>query len=332
MLSVDDLRIKNLLNNCNNKTIAVVGDVMIDRFFWGSVSRVSPEAPVPVIDIENETNHLGGAANVANNLQSLGIKPLLCGVIGNDNTGIRFIEIANNLGINTSGLFKDDNRPTTIKTRIIGNNQHIARLDREVRTAIPSKGESYIMNCISNSKDISAIIIADYNKGTLSEFLIKEIINYSLLNNIPIFVDPKIDHFFDYKNVTVFKPNRKEASQALGMTIKTNEDILKAGQELISRLNCSNLILTLGKDGMTLFDSEGEIFQVPTHALHISDVSGAGDTAIATCAAMISAGAKITEAASIANYAAGVVCEQPGVVPITKEELINFINKNRLKN
>jgi len=327
MLNISFNRAEDILNNCHGKTIAVIGDVMLDRYFWGHVSRVSPEAPVPVIDVEKESFHLGGAANVACNLKTLGIEPILCGVIGEDRSGKTFKEIAKEYGINPAGLFADTKRPTTVKTRIIGNNQHIARLDREMRIPLPTNGEKFILTVLEEQKNLAGIIFEDYNKGTITEFLILEVISFARINNIPIYVDPKFENFFNFKNVTLFKPNRKEAEQALGVSIKAKEQIIEAGTVLLSKLNCQNVLLTLGADGMMLFERNGDISSVPTHAIHIADVSGAGDTAIATLSAAVAGGANFKEAAIMANYASGVVCEEPGIVSITKNNLLNAISK-----
>lgn len=326
MLKIEYL--KKILGDAKGKKIAVIGDVMLDRFFWGKVSRVSPEAPVPVVDIENETFHLGGAANVANNLKSLGLNPILFGVIGKDSSGEKFIEISNKMGINPSGLYKDDSRPTTVKTRVMGNNQHIVRLDREVRTKISGQAEAAILQSLNDEKDIVGIIFGDYDKGTISESLITEVIVKAKMNGIPVYVDPKFENFFFYKGVTFFKPNKKEASAALSMEIRNEEDILSAGAKLLKLLNAQNVLLTLGSKGMFMFESNGETHSVPTVARFVSDVSGAGDTAIATLAAAIAGGANPGEAAIIANYASGAVCEIPGIVPVTVELIIHAIKNN----
>lgn len=321
-------RVRQVLENARDKTIAVIGDVMLDRYFWGSVSRISPEAPVPVIDIEKESFHLGGAANVAKNLKTLGLNPILCGILGNDNSGKRFIEIANEDGINPDGLFTDINRPTIVKTRIIGNNQHIARLDREVRNAIPLEGTQHILNTLINQENLHGIIFEDYDKGSITSELIEVILEFASKKNIPVYVDPKKKHFFNYKNVCVFKPNRKEAANALEMNVSNEADIQEAGKKILNELHCENLLLTLGSQGMMLFESNGEISSVPTKARNVADVSGAGDTAIATLAAAMSGGANIKEAAEMANFASGVVCESPGIVAIKKDELIQTIKNN----
>jgi len=325
-------RLAQILKNSKNKHIAVIGDIMLDRYFWGNVSRISPEAPAPVIDLENETFNLGGASNVANNLKSLGLNPILFGVLGEDNSGKTFLEIAKQNGILTNGIYIDNNRPTTVKTRIIGNNQQIARLDRESKEPINYKIENFIIKQLELSADkLKGIILEDYNKGVITSSLIKKVINFANQNQIKTYVDPKFDNFFNYKKVTLFKPNRKEATKALNMELKTKEQIQKAGNILLAKLDCSNVLLTLGSDGMMLFESDGSITSLPTRARHVADVSGAGDTAIATLAAVNSGGANFREAAIIANYASGVVCEEPGIIAITIEKLIQAIKYNHFQ-
>lgn len=328
MLNISKSRVKEIFNNSKEKKVAVIGDIMLDRYFWGNVTRVSPEAPVPVIDIEKESFHLGGAANVANNLFSLGVDPVLCGVVGDDNTGNIFKSIAQSKGMNIKGIYVDKTRPTTVKTRIIGNNQQIARLDREIRKDIDEKAEKFILKNLTELSELSGIIFEDYNKGTISEKMIKRIIDFAKAEDIPVFVDPKFNNFFAFEDVFVMKPNKKEAQNALGMNLETKEDILKAGKILLERLNCNNVLLTLGSKGMMLFESGGKISSIPTIARQVADVSGAGDTAIATLSVSIAGGADIKEAASISNYASGAVCELPGIVSITKEMIIDTIDNN----
>ncbi len=326
MHRISAMRTREILDNAQGKTIAVIGDVMLDRYFWGNVSRISPEAPVPVIDVESETLHLGGAANVAKNLKTLGVNPVLCGIVGNDNTGKSFLEIAQNFGIDTEGLYVDDNRPTTVKTRIIGNNQQIARLDREVRNKMPNQGIEAIIHRLENSPELSGIIFEDYNKGAISIDLIDRIVKLAELRDIPIFVDPKKENFFDFKNTTVFKPNRKEASQALDISIKSKQDAEHVCKILLDRLNAKSILLTLGAEGMLLYESNNEQLYINTKARNVADVSGAGDTAIATLSVCLCGGGTLKEGAILANFASGFVCEKPGIVSITTEELIESVN------
>ena len=211
MHTISSSRAAEILSACKNSTIAVVGDLMLDKYFWGSVSRISPEAPVPVIDLENESLHLGGAANVAGNLQALGINPLLCGVVGEDNSGASLMEILESTGCSTNGIIRLNTRPTTVKTRIIGNNQQMLRVDREVRSPIAAAEADMLVDSLYNCTDLAGIILEDYNKGVMTAELIKKICAIAQAREIPVFVDPKFSHFFDYKGVTLFKPNRKEA-------------------------------------------------------------------------------------------------------------------------
>ncbi|MFN3270883.1 MAG: bifunctional heptose 7-phosphate kinase/heptose 1-phosphate adenyltransferase, partial [Candidatus Kapaibacteriota bacterium] len=256
---------------------------------------------------------------------------ILCGVIGNDTSGKIFLDIAQQSGIDISGIYIDQQRPTTVKTRIIASNQHVVRVDREVREPISVDAMLFIIEKIANERNLDGIIFQDYNKGTITPKLIHRLITLANEKEIPTFVDPKFENFFEYQNTTVFKPNRKEAQQALNMKIKTREQVIEAGTELLSRLNTKAVLLTLGADGMALFESENDISFVPTRARKVADVSGAGDTTIATFAAIYSTGASFKEAATIANYAAGAVCEEPGVVPITIEKLLETIRKNNRK-
>lgn len=328
-LTID--RSQEILNNAKNKKIAIVGDLMLDIFFWGNVNRISPEAPVPVIELLNETNHLGGAANVASNLQSLGLVPIMLGVLGNDRSGHNFLELCKEQNLDISGIYIDKNRPTTAKTRIIGNNQHIARVDREVTTLIEDEIQQYFMEYLNAQTDLSAIILEDYNKGVLSAKMIREIIKFANDKGIFLAADPKQDNFFEYKDVDLFKPNKKEASKALDIAINNRTNLMEVGNKLLGTLNARNVMLTLGSDGMILFQNNGDTFSVPTRARQVADVSGAGDTAIATYTAAAIGSANPIEAASMANFASGVVCEQPGVVPITPESLISTIQRNGTK-
>lgn len=331
IISMINLKLKraaDILDNIKNKNIAVIGDVMIDKYYWGNVSRVSPEAPVPVIDLKKETYHLGGAANVVSNLKSLRANPFIFGLLGNDDNGKLFIKHSHDIGISTIGLYRDKQRPTTVKTRIIGNNQQIARLDKEVKNEIDIIGIQYIIEKLNNIEHLDAIIFEDYNKGTINNKLIEDVLYLAKIKSIPVFVDPKENNFFEYKNVELIKPNKKEASIALKRELDSNEEIINAGKILKDKLNCSNLLLTMGADGMMLFDSDNNISSVPTRARSVADVSGAGDTAIATLTAAFTAGADIYEASAMANFASGVVCEQAGIVSIKPEELLKSIEFN----
>jgi len=304
------------------KKIAVVGDLMLDRYIWGSVSRISPEAPVPVIDMETEQARLGGAANVARNIKSLGGEPLLVGVIGADTSGKQLYDIIRETGFSPEGVIVDPSRPTTVKTRVIAHSQHVVRLDREQRTEVSAAIQRKILDVLRiQLNHLSGIIIEDYNKGVVVKNLIHQIIALANDAGKPVTVDPKFNNFFEYKSITVFKPNRKEAEEALGIRLQNEDDIQNAGKLLLERLQAKNVLLTLGERGMSLFESDGTSSHVPTKARNVADVSGAGDTVIASLTMSLVAGATIREAAAVANHAGGVVCGYVGIVPIDKGEL-----------
>lgn len=325
-------RLTEIVKSFEGKRIAVVGDMMLDCYFWGIVKRISPEAPVPVVEIDNEFARFGGAANVALNILKLGGYPLPLGVIGNDNDGEVFKNLIKETGINADGLIVDATRPTTAKTRVIAEKQQIVRIDKESKDDIDSQTADEIYSFLLKHKnDLDAIILQDYNKGVLNEALIKKIIQLGNDNNIIITVDPKFHNFFEYKNITLFKPNKKETEDKLGRKISTDEDITKAGFELCDKLNAEYVLLTLGEKGVALFDHKsGSEFRIPTKARKVSDVSGAGDTVISTLTMALAAGCDIREAAYLANYAGGLVCEEVGIVPITKEKLFETVAKENV--
>ena len=300
----------------------VVGDIMIDEYLSGKVTRLSPEAPVPIIEIDDEITRFGGAANVALNIRELGCNPVLVGVVGED----RYAEIFNSLLKKNhieSGVIQLNTRPTTVKTRIIGDNQHIARVDREQVKYLSQDEQNVLKQKIENFfNQIDAVIIEDYNKGVLSKEIIQFIITKSNEKSIPVFVDPKFENFMKYKNVTVFKPNVKEAQQALARNFNNNKDVEQAGYKLLKELNCDSILLTRGSKGLSLFE-KNKITHIPTQARGVADVSGAGDTVISTLAAAYIGGANILEAAILANIAAGIVVEEVGIIPITKEKLLS---------
>ena len=321
-------RVKEILGAMKGLRILVVGDVMLDRYVWGSVSRISPEAPVPVLEITSESTSLGGAANVANNIRSLGATPILVGVIGNDDNGNRFLRECEAHGISTDGLVVDRSRPTTIKTRYIAHHQHVLRTDRESKKTVGKKIEKRTIDAIRLlCAGTDAILIQDYDKGTLTRDIIKETAAEAERTKKILAVDPKVDHFFDFVGATVFKPNEREVERALGLRIEGEASLKRAGERILERLKCSYLLITRGEQGMTLFERNGTITHVPTRAKEVYDVSGAGDTAIAVLTVALATGARITEAATLANHAAGLVCGEVGIVPVTGQSLIKAMKE-----
>jgi rfaE bifunctional protein kinase chain/domain len=324
LVSISHERLTTLFRQFNGKRIAVIGDLMLDRYVWGIVSRISPEAPVPVVEVEAESVRLGGAANVANNIASLGGKPLMIGVVGDDDGGKLFRQSVDEQQFSTEGLVVDPSRKTTVKTRVIAHNQHVVRIDREVKNDIEAGIQQKLLNVLASHADaIDGIIIEDYNKGVLVQDFIHRIVSFAATHKKIITVDPKFNNFFEYKNVTVFKPNRNETEEALGAHLKTTDDVRKAGGELLKRTKAENVLMTLGEQGMMLFERDGEISHVPTKARRVADVSGAGDTVIATLTVALSSGATVKEAAALANFAGGIVCGEVGIVPIDKQVLFD---------
>jgi len=330
-LNITESKLKTYFKRSKGKKIAIIGDVMLDKYVYGTISRISPEAPVPVVDIDKTEYKLGGAANVANNIKALESEPILIGVIGNDYDSKHYLDVMKMLNLSTVGIFKDNTRPTTAKTRVIAHAQHVLRVDSEIKEDISTATRNKILSFFKkNISSFAAVILQDYNKGVLTPEMISEVISISLKNKKPVYVDPKFHNFFEYKDVTVFKPNRKETADILAMKIDGEESVKEAGRKLIDKLNCEYLVLTRGEKGMMLFDKEKDktvILNIPTRARRVADVSGAGDTVISTIAVMLAGGANIIESVMLANQAAGIVCEEVGIIPIYKQALIDSYKK-----
>ncbi|MFO7527140.1 MAG: D-glycero-beta-D-manno-heptose-7-phosphate kinase [Ignavibacteriaceae bacterium] len=326
MIKLSEKRLAEIKNNFKGKRIAVIGDMMLDIYFRGEVKRISPEAPVPVVEVENEFFRFGGAANCALNIATLGGVPEPIGVIGYDNFGTIFTSLLSENNIPPGGIFVDETRPTTSKTRIIADKQHIVRIDRESKLNLNSNFNEKILNQLNEIiNSLDGIILQDYNKGVLTESLITQIIDLAISENILVTVDPKFHNFFAFKNVTVFKPNRKEAEDILGIKIKSDDDISKAGNLLLEKLEAKNVLLTLGSEGIAVFNKNSPERRMATKAREVADVSGAGDTVISTLTMALAAGADIFEASYLANYAGGIVCGEVGIVPIESDKLFSTI-------
>ncbi len=328
MSTIDKKKLLPLKKKFINKKIAVIGDMMLDGYFWGDVKRISPEAPVPVVEVENEFFRFGGAANVALNILKLGGIPVPVGIIGYDNYGSIFSSLLNESGISDEGIIVDESRPTTTKTRVIANNQHVVRIDKESKQYINKEIHNKLMKFLEkNIGELDGIILQDYNKGVLSPSLIEKTINLANKHNVLITVDPKFNNFFSYKNVTVFKPNRKEAEDVMGAKIKTDGDITAAGVKLLDKLNSKYVLLTLGEGGIAVFEKGRKEERMPTKARKVADVSGAGDTVISTLTMALASGANIMQASYLANYAGGLVCEEVGIIPIESGKLFDTVMK-----
>ncbi len=317
--------IKNLFDSFKNKKILIVGDVMIDAYVWGKVTRISPEAPVPILNSTMKENRLGGAANVALNIKSLGAHAILASVIGDDTKAQSFLKLLRKNDLPSHGILKGDGRITTTKTRIISHNQQLIRLDREIETPLNSLHESLLISNtlqILSEEKIDAIIFEDYDKGVITERVIESIVTVAIEKNIPTLVDPKKRNFLLYKNVTFFKPNFKELKEGTKLDIlKSDFDgIFEACNQLNQILKAKYLITTLSDLGVFVSKYDGyEV--IPAEIRQIADVSGAGDTVISVSSLCLAAGLKIENVARIANLAGGLVCEKVGVVPIDLELL-----------
>ncbi|MEY3243484.1 MAG: hypothetical protein RIR11_4923 [Bacteroidota bacterium] len=315
-----------LLSQLENQHILIIGDIMIDRYLSGNVTRISPEAPVPVVHFQQTFDRLGGAANVALNIKALGSTPLLCSVVGNDEDGRIFCNMLTELNISNEGIVIDPSRISTVKTRIVGNHQQMLRIDRENTFDLDDLTAKKILeksNFLMEKYNIGAVILQDYNKGVLTLSVIQEIIAMAKKRGVPVAVDPKKHHFFAYKGVTLFKPNLKEVKDSVPFLVDSNLDTLhKASSYLKEQLQNQWTMITLSEKGLFLDAQETEQGQIyPTTPRNIADVSGAGDTVISVAALGLAAGITPAEIAVLSNLAGGQVCERQGVVPVDKDLL-----------
>ena len=319
-------RFKKIISGFSESSVLVIGDLILDEFLWGEVSRISPEAPVPVVCVKSESFMPGGAANVANNINTLGVKTCLAGAVGGDERGRMLTEILKEKGIDVDGIVTDENRPTTLKTRVIAHHQQVVRIDKEKTDALGTDSITGIIDYVNAKiKDIDAIIIEDYGKGVITPSLLKEVLRLARNHRKIVTVDPKEDHFHFYKGVTAITPNHHEAAQAAGIKIKDKASLEKIGKVLLNKLRCKAVLVTLGENGMQVFERGGDVTHIPTVAQDVFDVSGAGDTVIAVFTSALAGGAKIIDAAHISNFAAGIVVGKVGIAVVTQEELLERI-------
>lgn len=323
---MDSKQLHQLFTSFNKLNVLIVGDVMLDSYVWGTVNRISPEAPVPIVASQKRENRLGGAANVALNIKAMGAKPILCSVIGNDSNGKLFAQLIKKEQLSSEGIIAVEDRPTTSKTRIIGNHHQMLRIDEEVTTSISDAQSKKLFQLISkiiSSKKIDALIFEDYDKGVLSKNLIEELIKLAKKNSIPTSVDPKKNNFLTYKNVTLFKPNLRELKEGLKLEsdLSVSKNLKNAIQQLTKTLNCSICLITLSERGIYMAQGKNE-YWLPAHVRTISDVSGAGDTVIAVATLCLAAKSSLEFMAALANLAGGLVCEKLGVVSVDKQQLL----------
>lgn len=325
------MNVRRFFSQAAEMQVLVVGDVMIDSYVWGNVSRISPEAPVPIVNVKKQEKRLGGAANVAQNVLSLGAKPILCSVIGNDSEAQTFIALLRQQGMSTEGILESNDRITTIKHRILAGSQHLLRIDAEHTHLISSEMSEKLLERIKKiAEKVQVIIFEDYDKGVLSEWLIAEVIDFAGKKGIPTVVDPKKRNFLFYKNASLFKPNLKELKEGLNVEIdETNliASLHRAVYEVLQkRMPCERVMVTLSEKGIYITDFAQE-YHVVAHKREIADVSGAGDTVVSIAAIALAAGLSLQEIAQVANLGGGIVCEHLGVVPIDKKRLEEELQK-----
>ncbi|MBM4311763.1 MAG: D-glycero-beta-D-manno-heptose-7-phosphate kinase [Deltaproteobacteria bacterium] len=334
-MPIEITRLDELLEKFSRARIMVVGDLMLDEYVRGVVDRVSPEAPIPVVNIINGAQRdvrLGGAANVFNNLIALGARDVvLCGVVGDDLDGKFVREYLQNRNLATGGLIIDAGRPTTIKTRIIAHNQQVVRLDREERSPIEDGSRNRLADFIMDKLgSLDAIIFSDYEKGVITPELLEAVLPRAANKGVIVAVDPKFTNFRHFKNVSIVVPNRKEASGFVRYEIISEQDALMAARDILAGLGCANVLIKLGEHGMRLVGADGTDISIRTAAEQVYDVTGAGDTVISTLVLARAAGATWEEAARIANVAAGVVIHYIGTTVITRDLLRRAIAEKKI--
>jgi len=317
MEKIDLQRIKTIVSHFQGKKVLVLGDLMLDKYLWGHVGRISPEAPVPVVEVKKDTSCLGGAGNVYQNLESLGAQPIPVGLVGEDQAG----DWIKNSVRDRRGILTDKKRPTTVKTRIIAHHQQVVRVDQEVKLPVPRRIEEQIFR-FTQEAEYDGILISDYNKGLLTKSLMRKVLPFAQKNRIPVFVDPKVDNFFSFSPVTLINPNHYEAERIVHHPCDSDEQAERAGQKILARISAKYLILKRGERGLTVFEKGKKAFHIPAIAKEVFDVTGAGDTVIAAASLALLSGATIREAALLANAAAGVVVGKIGTATLTSGELI----------
>ncbi|MBK9292528.1 MAG: D-glycero-beta-D-manno-heptose-7-phosphate kinase [Bacteroidetes bacterium] len=324
----------SLLDQFGRLRILVIGDVMLDAYIFGKVERISPEAPVPVVSVRERTSRLGGAANVALNLHALGAEPVMISVVGNDVRGSEFIELCERYGMHTGGILRLDDRPTTTKFRIIGNNVQMLRVDEETTRQVDTQVTTSLVERVAREiaqKNVDAIVFQDYDKGVIDNRLIAEVVSMAREHHIPVAVDPKKRHFLDYRKVSLFKPNLKELREGMNYTEEiTMSNLSRAVELLQEKLEADMVMVTLSEKGVYIRErneNAGQGHHLPAFLRNIADVSGAGDTVISVAAVCLALGQDARTTAFLSNLAGGLVCEEVGVVPVDKTKLRNELLK-----
>jgi D-beta-D-heptose 7-phosphate kinase/D-beta-D-heptose 1-phosphate adenosyltransferase len=323
MTKKEQKRLTGCIDRFSKTRVLVVGDIVLDHYIWGKVTRISPEAPVPVVNVTRESLLLGGATNVVQNIHALGGRVSVCGVIGSDEAGGQVLRLLRGHGIETDGLIETDDRPTTIKTRVIAHNQQIVRFDRETKDRIGKEIHQRIFDHVRRrvAEGLDGIVVSDYCKGVVTADLMRAIVRVARKNGIIVSVDPKTAHFGLYRGVTILTPNVNEASIGARIEIEDEDSLLRAGALLLKRLDCDAVLITRGEQGMSLFEHGGKVTHIPTVAREVFDVTGAGDTVIGALTLAMASGAGMVDAARISNYAAGIVVGIVGTASVKPEEL-----------
>lgn len=315
-------KLLSIIEKFSGIKVVVVGDLMLDRYWWGNVKRISPEAPVPVVNLENKSLSAGGAANVAANIAGLGAKPFLIGVIGQDEEAILFEDVLSSINVSTEFLVNVENRPTTTKTRIVAHNQQIVRIDLENTKPLDEASEKKIINSVEKIIDnADVVVVSDYAKGVVSENIVSRLISKAKRLKKPILIDPKGRDYSKYKGATLLTPNKQEAAAACNLEPDGQDLVEEAGNSLMKTLDADAVLITQGEKGMTLFERDKFPYHLETLARNVYDVTGAGDTVIASLGVAVGAGADLANAAEIANIAAGLVVEEVGTTAVKIEDL-----------
>lgn len=319
--------LEEIFEGFNKLNVLIIGDVMIDSYLWGNVNRISPEAPVPIVSVTKKESRLGGAANVALNIKSMGANPILCSVIGGDESGKLFFELLKSQNLSTCGIIESKNRITTVKTRVIGGSNQMLRIDHEIESPIVRQEMLDLWTIIEKtllSKGVDVIIFEDYDKGCISDDLIKRTIALARGNKIPIVVDPKKKNFMSYRGVTLFKPNLKELKEGLKLDFDSDdiEELKKVATKFIKKQKIDNLLITLSERGIYIHSKKTKKI-IGGHIRNVSDVSGAGDTVISIAALCLALNLPPIITATLANLAGGLVCEGVGVVTLDKNQLLS---------
>ena len=308
----------------------VIGDLMLDHYIWGAVSRISPEAPVPVVQVSRETEMPGGAGNVAANMAALGAQVHVVGLVGEDAAADRLVSLLQRGSIRTESAVRTPERPTIVKTRIIAHHQQVVRVDREIPGEIPEHLRDQLWSQVEIIlPQAQAVVLSDYAKGVVTPFLVSRLIPLARKLGIPVTVDPKVENFHFYKRATCVTPNTQEAMESGGVSAVRNEkEVEKLGQSLLKKIDADSILITRGEQGMSLIEKKKPAFHIPTRAREVFDVTGAGDTVISTLTLALAAGATLKVAAELANYAAGIVVGKLGTASVTGAELLKTVNQN----